>query len=295
MFVKPLTPDSIVIGAPAKVNLFLEVLQRRPDGFHEINSLFQAVSLFDRLVFKKKTDPGISLTINQPGLIPDDDNNLIAKAYRAVASRHDLPSGLEVGVEKNIPVSAGLGGGSSDAAATILAAKLLFDLPLDRYEMAEIGLEVGSDVPFFFGTGQALVSGRGEILTDSEFPTDYWLVLVTPDLAVSTAEAYAELRRGLTKPKEPFSLRRCETMEAFIASLSESGNDFEAGHLKRYPALTSIFALLSKRGAVLTRMSGSGPTCFGLFKNAPEIVKDNKSGWESWQVAIVRPISLPGN
>ncbi|MBU0984586.1 MAG: 4-(cytidine 5'-diphospho)-2-C-methyl-D-erythritol kinase, partial [candidate division Zixibacteria bacterium] len=211
---KRISTGSVVIGAPAKVNLFLEVLSRREDGYHDINSLFQAVSLFDRLRIRRlPAESGVRLSLDGPDSVPTDERNLVCRAYNLMRDRFDLQDGLEVDLEKNIPVAAGLAGGSADAAATILACSVLFDLQLEYTDMALLGQEIGSDVPFFFSRGQALVTGRGEQITATNFPTDYWLVLVTPNLHISTAESYARLRTGLTKSRVPFTLEGCRTSE----------------------------------------------------------------------------------
>ncbi|MCX6836148.1 MAG: 4-(cytidine 5'-diphospho)-2-C-methyl-D-erythritol kinase, partial [candidate division Zixibacteria bacterium] len=146
MFVKRISERSVTVGAPAKINLDLRVLGRRPDGYHDIDSLFQAVSLFDRLKITRldnSTDVRISLvhSVN----LPTDDSNLIAQAFRLMQLRFGLTGGLDVELEKNIPIAAGLGGGSADGAATILACQILFDLPPARAEMAAMSAEIGSD------------------------------------------------------------------------------------------------------------------------------------------------------
>jgi 4-diphosphocytidyl-2-C-methyl-D-erythritol kinase len=294
MFVKKISFGQVVIGAPAKVNLFLEVLDKREDGFHNINSLFQAVSLFDRLRFRRtKAHKGAALSLTRPSNLPTDENNLIVKAFNLLRDRFDITDGLDVELEKNIPVAAGLAGGSSDGAATILAGAILFDLPLDYAEMADLGLELGSDLPFFFSHGQALVGGRGEKVRETSFPADYWLVLVTPNMAISTAEAYAQLSLRLTKSRIPFSLERCNTPQELVKSLGLTGNDFEEVHLKSYPELRRIRSELLDRGALLARISGSGPSVFGFYSDAPDIDGGNLAGRDDWRTTTVRPVTLP--
>ncbi|MEW6050767.1 MAG: 4-(cytidine 5'-diphospho)-2-C-methyl-D-erythritol kinase [Candidatus Zixiibacteriota bacterium] len=293
MFVKRIDSDRVVIGAPAKLNLFLEVLERRPDGYHNINSLFQTVSLFDRMKVTKGTGSGIDLQlIGSSAGIGALDDNLVTKAYRLMAEKFDAVRGIRVELEKNIPIGAGLGGGSSDAAATILACNLLFDLRLSRDQMARMGIRIGADLPFFFGRGQALVSGRGEIVRDIELPTDYWIVLITPSFQVSTAASYAQLDLGLTVAREPFSLPSCRTADELIGSLALAGNDFEANHLVSYPEIRKVRDWLLARRALLARMSGSGPTVFGIYLAAPETEQDNVEGWGDWRLHTVRPITL---
>ncbi|MFH2048735.1 MAG: 4-(cytidine 5'-diphospho)-2-C-methyl-D-erythritol kinase [bacterium] len=284
--------NSLSLKTPAKVNLFLEVLNKRPDGYHNINSLFQAVSLFDNLTFELTDNSDISLTISNTNDLKPDKNNLICRAFQMMKENFDLKKGLLITLEKNIPIAAGLAGGSSDAAATILACNILYDLKLSYREMAELGLKLGSDIPFFFSAGQALVTGRGENIEETSYPTDYHMVLVTPDIAISTAESYSRLRMNLTKSGDPFILPRCEAVKKFIDYLSGSRNDFERVHLESYSQLSRIKDDLKKFGAGLVRMSGSGPTVFGIFEKIPEREEFNTSGWGNWLTNVVRPITL---
>ncbi len=292
MFVKKITSDEIVIETPAKINLFLEVLNKRADGFHNINSLFQAISLFDKLHFKVLTQPRLTLEIPGDELLPIDDNNLIVKAYNFMRDKFQLTKGLHVVLSKEIPIAAGLAGGSSDAAATILACNLLFDLELTPEGMAGCGLHIGSDLPFFFSSGQALVTGQGEIIEDTSYPLDYELVIVKPKLSISTAESYSALKRDLTKQKNPFKLGSCRTVDRYITSLNGAGNDFEEVHLLSYPEIRKIKDGLLLAGAVLVRMSGSGPCVFGIFNKLPDNKEDLNMSNSDWNIFFVKPIRL---
>ena len=293
MFVKRTPEGSLVIGAPAKLNLFLEILGKRADGYHNLHSLFQAVSLFDRLTFSPIPETTVRLTVSGNDCIPVGEDNTICKAYNSFREHCRLDQGLEVTLEKNIPTGAGLGGGSSDAAVTILACNILFNKKLKYPDMARIGLKVGSDVPFFFSGGQAIVMGRGELIRESDYPTDYWALLVAPRLSISTAASYAGLNLPLTGAKEPSSLRSSRSVGELINSLRLTGNDFERGHLETYPVLGTIRDALYKRGATLVRMSGSGSTMFGIFETIPEGTNEHEFEQESWQVNLVRPVVLP--
>ncbi len=292
MFIKRLSEESLVIGAPAKVNLFLEVLGKRPDGYHNINSLFQAVSLFDRLRFYRTNGPGVTLEFTTDCDLPTNESNLISMAYDVVKHRHGISGGLRVELEKNIPIAAGLAGGSADAAATIVACNILFDLGLSRDHMTEIGLEVGSDLPFFFTQGQAIVRGRGEVIEEVSLPTDYWLLLITPNFGISTAKSYGDLKRDLTKPKNPIKLSRCAAVEELVAQLSSVGNDFEEVHLQSHPVLGRLKNGLIECGAMLARLTGSGPTMFGIFNGVPNISRGDNFRQGDWQIHTVMPISL---
>lgn len=296
MFCSTISNDQLVIGAPAKINLFLEVLNRREDGYHNINSLFQAVSLFDRLAVKRVRDSEeISLWLSDrsstgAGLDCGPDN-LICRTFTLMKQRFGFAGGLEVELDKQIPVAAGLAGGSTDAAACIYAVNELYRLGLQRPAMAALGAEIGSDVPFFFSSGQALVRGRGELIEEVELPLDYWVVLVTPPVTISTAAAYRSLGMSLTNPKNPFNLPRCETVGELVNALSLSANDFEEGPLLSSEGHQKIKKGLLGCGAELARLSGSGPTVFGLFSSPPSEECIGNAG--AWHVITVRPIALP--
>ncbi len=295
MFVKAESDRSIVIEAPAKINLFLDVLNKREDGFHDINSVFQAVSLYDRLEFTATDSPGITIRLARESEVPTGEDNLIARAYKLMADEFGLDKGLDVVLEKKIPVAAGLGGGSADGAATILACNRLYGLGLSKETMMKLSERIGSDLPFFFTRGQALVSGRGEVIEEVELPTDYWIVLVNPGWEISTAQAYKALKRGLTRSKNPFNLATCRRAEELVRLLDLSGNDFEKVHLKTYPELGRIQEGLLRSGASLARMTGSGPTFFGIFNKAPEIREGALLRQGNWQLFTVLPVTMPAH
>ena len=294
MLVQESTDTHLILNTPAKVNLFLEVLNKRPDGYHTINSLFVAVSLFDTLKFARTDSSGISLTVSSDELLPTGGENLVVRSWEMMCERFGLSGGLSVKLSKRIPIAAGLAGGSSDASATTLACNHLFKLGLSYEQMAKISAEIGSDCPFFFSTGCSSVGGRGEIIEPCEIPIDFWLVLVKPAVAVSTATAYGQLGRGLTNYKPPFKLPSCRTVEDLAKALALTGNDFEPVQFSAHRELIAIRDRLIGSGALLTRMSGSGPTMFGLFREEPDEQKfaDFKRG--NWQLHTVRPISLLG-
>ncbi len=281
------------IDAPAKINLFLEVLRRREDGYHDINSALQAVSLFDRLSFRVTAQPGISIEVLGNADLSPGEDNLVTRSFNMMRSRFDFKRGLSVALHKRIPVAAGLGGGSSDAAATILACNLLFNLGLSRSRMSELSLEIGSDLPFFFSHGQALVRGRGEIVEEISLPLNYWLLLVNPGIAISTAASYAALKMDLTKRQDGFSLPDCRDVQALVGALQLSGNDFEGVHRESCPVLESVRATLLDSGALLARMSGSGPTMFGVFGEAAKARSSLKFNPGRWQHCTVKPITWP--
>ena len=294
MFVKRISKKSLVVDTPAKLNLYLKILGKRTDGYHDIDSLFQAVSLFDRIQFTiVENSAGVDIRLANKVDLPTDNSNLITRAFQLMKNRFGLKTGLEVKLEKNIPIAAGLGGGSADGAATILACRALFDLPLSFGEMAELSLEIGSDLPFFFSNGQAHVTGRGEKIEEIELPTNYWFVLITPALAISTADAYRSLRLPLTKTAIPRSIRGWKVPGDMVKWLADTGNDFEPVQIEAFEQLRQIKNDLLDSGAVLTRMSGSGATVFGIYFNKPEFDGDRFFCDSDWIISTVRPIRLP--
>jgi 4-diphosphocytidyl-2-C-methyl-D-erythritol kinase len=285
--------DAIKVKAPAKINLFLKVIGKRPDGYHDIWSWFQAIDLFDHLTLIKRRESGFKIEVSGEFTAPADESNTVWKACNLFFERFDLPGGLEISLEKHIPTEAGLGGGSADAAATIYAVNRLYGLDLSTGVMAETGLEIGSDMPFFFSSGQAEITGRGENIRNIELPTDYYVVLIKPGFGLSTAEGYRLLKMDLTRPMGGIKLLRCKNFKAMVDAISEHENDFERVQFDRFPELAQIKRELASAGAQVTRMSGSGPTIFGLFDKLPERGIVQRIAGGSWLARGLRPISLP--
>jgi 4-diphosphocytidyl-2-C-methyl-D-erythritol kinase len=293
MFFREISDTSVTIDAPAKVNLFLEILNRRSDGYHNINSVFQAVSLYDRIELTVTDQPGVSIELVGERALTIGNDNLIAAAFHLIQKRFGIRQGLKARLLKRIPIAAGLGGGSADGAATILACNILFGLGLGWLQLIDLARHLGSDVPFFLTRGQARVTGRGDIVEEIELPTDYHMVLVNPAFELSTSESYAQLKRALTMYKNPFNLAPCARAGDLVRSLGLTSNDFEEVHLKSYPELGRIKEGLLRSGASLARMTGSGPTIFGIFFGAPETLKGENLDWGNWQVYTVMPVTLP--
>lgn len=262
---------TVLIKAPAKVNLYLKVLGRREDGYHQILSLMQMVGLYDFLAFREERSE-IHLTV-EDGLLPADRSNLIIRAAEALqgaaSSKGERPKGASIRLTKQIPIAAGLGGGSSDAAATLIGLNRLWGLRWPRERLAELGATLGSDVPFFLYGPTAWASGRGEQIEPAGSTGPGWMVLVNPGFTVSTAWVYQEFSRklGLTKRGREITINK------FIAhrpSLREifhrPHNDLEEVTLEAFPQLTQIKKELLRLGGKGILMSGSGPTLFALFK-----------------------------
>jgi len=265
--------------APAKINLFLHVLRKRPDGYHDLASVMQQISICDELEFKLCPE-GINLSC--PGTdLPTDDNNLIYRAARALFSFTGYKGGAEIILHKKIPSAAGLGGGSSDAATTLLALNDLCSLNVSQDKLLRIGAKLGADVPFFIFGRTAYAAGIGdELQVISEMPK-LNLVLINPAFPLSTKAVYEGLNLTLTKErKNSYSIPRFYVVDDVIR---EMHNDLESVSLRMHPELNDFKQMLIKEGALGALMSGSGPTLFGIFA-------DEKSAREARE-AIVKKVS----
>ena len=258
--------DSNNLVAPAKINVRLEIIGKREDGFHEIRSIMGTVGLYDTISLSK-TPAGITLTSSGSDEIPLDNKNLAFKAASLIISEAKVAGGVAISLKKCIPVASGLGGGSSDAAATMKGINELYDLKCSLRQLMELGVRIGADVPFFFSEGATFVTGIGEKLSPIELSPPFWVLLVTPPIAVSTAWAYGQFR--LLPQDETF------TFPAKIDLLKLGKeilyNDFERVVIPHFPEIAKIKKALENLGAWGALMSGSGPTVFGLFFNEEEV------------------------
>jgi 4-diphosphocytidyl-2-C-methyl-D-erythritol kinase len=276
----------LVLWASAKVNLALEVLGKRSDGYHEIATVMQAVDLRDRLTLESAQT--LSFRSDDPGL-PTDERNLVVRAARLLRERAGVEAGARIELSKRIPVAAGLGGGSSDAAATLWGLNRLWRLRWTRARLMALGTELGMDVPFFLAGGPALATGRGERLEAVRAPAGYALVLVNPRVALSTREVYERVPAGWRA--EPTGIRRMlEALETknvtrVAAALT---NTLEGVVEPILPAVGRMKAALMAAGALGVLMSGSGPTVFGVARSldhARQIRRRvNRADWTCWAV-----------
>lgn len=261
------------VAAPAKVNLILRVLDRQSDGYHTIWSVMHRVGLEDEVAVTVWPDStGVTLTCDDPAL-PTDHRNLVWRAASLVLERIGRPLGVTISLTKRIPVSAGLGGGSSDAAATILALNRLLELGWSCTDMARMGEILGSDVPFFFCGPSALVSGRGELVTPFTLQGQRWLVLVHSGFPIPTKWAYERLsafRRSAPPLSESIARlgQQAEVTWDEVIPLME--NDFEPVLFPVHGVLGAIKTELLRAGAEAALLSGSGATVFGVFRTEGE-------------------------
>jgi 4-diphosphocytidyl-2-C-methyl-D-erythritol kinase len=292
---------TVRINAPAKVNLVLRVLDRRPDGYHNLWSVMQTVGLEDELYVGLSARAGVRLQCDEAG-VPTDGRNLVVRAAAAVLARAGLsegrPPGVEIHLIKRIPVSAGLGGGSSDAAATIIALNALLGLGWSRETMGGVGAPLGSDVPFFLFAPSALVRGRGEDVTAVSVTGTRWIVLVNPGFPIETRWAYEQLSAGRTGvPPLSEALRRIDgggavSWEQAVALME---NDFEAALVPTHGVLGQIKQQLLAAGAEAALLSGSGATVFGVFRDKPAAVRAQQAlgRTEGWRVFAVPAGTAP--
>ena len=268
----------VTVENPAKINLFLKVCHRRSDGYHEIETLMQKIDLVDRVRLEAGGD---TIRLACPGSdLPEDEGNLAFRAARLLLAKGGVESGVDIVLEKRIPVAAGLGGGSSDAAAVLSGVNLLFDLGLDQGELLGLGRQLGADVPFFVtGYRAAWATGIGDRLTEAA-PLDdgCLLVLVNPGFHVSTRWVYESF--ALTTGDNPYILARdwsgpqqqngVEKNPRQSANSLELFNDLEAVTVNKFPEIGDIKCELLATGAEKVLMSGSGPTVFGIFGSTGE-------------------------
>jgi 4-diphosphocytidyl-2-C-methyl-D-erythritol kinase len=264
----------IRILTPAKVNLILRVLDRRADAYHNLWSVMETVELVDELTLRLIPDSiEIRLSCDDP-VLPTDDRNLVVRAARRVLDRarqqqaQGRPIGVDIHLRKRIPVGAGLGGGSSNAAGTISGMNHLLGLGWSAEEMAKIGAELGSDVPFFFYAPTAQIRGRGDEVAQLELHGERWVVLVNPGFPIDTRWAYGELAAHrttslpLSEAHQGLAARRAIRWDEIIPLME---NDFEAALTRSHPILADVKAQLLAAGAEAALLSGSGSTVFGLF------------------------------
>ena len=256
--------DQISVRAPAKINLALDIKGLQADGYHQLETIMQSVSLCDH-IYLKKTNHGIKLTNSVPGL-PEDNHNLAYRAAELIFNQYYRNGSIEIHIDKKIPVAAGLAGGSTDAAAVIKGINLLFGLGLDYPQLLELARAIGSDVPFCLKGGTAFAYGRGDQLVQLPDLKKTWLVLVTPPKEVLTAVVYQQydlIKPELTIPME--DLKRIIKNGQNIYWNEGWNNVLEPVTAGLIGDITEIKEMLKEMGAIFTMMSGSGPTVFGVM------------------------------
>ncbi|GKU77099.1 4-(cytidine 5'-diphospho)-2-C-methyl-D-erythritol kinase [Paenibacillus sp. L3-i20] len=257
--------------APAKINLLLDVLRKRDDGYHEVEMIMTMVDLADRLEMQELPRDTIMLT-SQVGYIPLDEKNLAFQAARLIKERYGVSKGVYIHLDKKIPVAAGLAGGSSDAAAALRGLNRLWGLGISEDELCLLGAELGSDVPFCVTGGTAIARGRGEKLEPIHSPPQCWVVLAKPPINVSTADVYGRMRANDLK-SHPSIKGMKDALErgSFHDMCGGLGNVLETVTLDLHPEVMQLKESMIRLGADGVLMSGSGPTVFGLVSKEAKL------------------------
>ncbi len=275
--------NQCVRKAYAKINLGLDVIDRLENGYHVVKMVMQTVGIYDVLTLKKIPE-GIVVTTDN-GELPTDDNNLIYKAARLMREAYDITEGVSIHLEKNIPIAAGMAGGSTDAAATFWGMNELFNIGATMEELQKLGVKVGADVPYCIMGGTALAEGIGEILSPLPAPPECFLVVAKPDINVSTKYVYEHLDdEGVEKHPDIDGMIEALKDGDLQGIVSRLGNVLETVTVKKHDIISTIKQCMLKQGALGSLMSGSGPTVFGIFTDA-EYAQKAKAEIERQQLA----------
>ena len=261
--------DEISLKALAKINIGLDVLRRREDGYHDVKMIMQTVGIYDQICLNREKTPGIRVKTNL-FYLPDNENNLVYKAAKLLMDEFSIEDGVSIDLNKYIPVAAGMAGGSSDAASVLYGMNKMFSLGLSQDELMRRGVKIGADVPYCIMRGTALAEGIGEILTPLPPMPACFVLVAKPGISVSTKFVYENLHANDLRPEQH------PDIDAAIAGIRAGdlkataqamGNVLELVTAREYPVIEEIKNFMKKRGALNAMMSGSGPTVFGLFEN----------------------------
>lgn len=257
--------------AYAKINLSLDVLKKRDDGYHEVEMIMQQVDLHDILTFEE-IESGIEIICNDKR-VPTDKSNLIYKAYEVIKQKYSINKGVRIYLEKNIPIAAGLAGGSSDAAQTLIGISKLWNLEINDIELMEMGVSIGADIPFCIFGGTGFARGIGEHISGITSFKNNIILLAKPDIDVSTKEVYEKLNfRNVDHPDTDSLLKAIEKKDIkFIANNMK--NVLETVTIKKHPIINNIKKQMIECEAMGSMMSGSGPTVFGIFETKEQAEK----------------------
>ena len=259
--------NKIKLRAMAKINLGLDVVKRREDGYHEVRMIMQTIKMYDKITIRKRDDNEIKVKTNLYYL-PTDENNLVYKAAKLILEKYEVGQGVEITLEKFIPVAAGMAGGSSDAAAVLYGINKIFKLRATKNELMELGVKIVADFPYCLMRGTALAEGIGEKLTPLKAVPKTTILIAKPSFGVSTKFVYENLVLDENTPHPDIDGIIDSINEGDIYSLSDRiGNVLETVTAKEYPQIEEIKNIMKQNGALNALMSGSGPTVFGIFDN----------------------------
>lgn len=265
--------DKITVKTYGKINLYLEVIKKREDGYHELQMVMQSIGLYDTVSVKETENDEIRIYTNSP-YIPRDDGNIAVQAAKLIKEEFQIEKGVEITIDKKIPVAAGLAGGSANAAGVLKGLNALWNLDLSEEKLGNLGLRLGADVPFSVMEGAAIAEGIGEELTPIAGLKNTWLVLCKPGISVSTPEVYKELDASLLE-RRPLSKEFLTAIEnRDLRYISKNMyNALESVTLKKHAVIDDIKKKMMQYNAIGTMMTGSGPTVFGIFKDQDKAKK----------------------
>ena len=286
--------DTLQLKAYAKINLGLDVLGVREDGYHEVKMIMQTVKLFDKLTFHLLDEDVIRIRTNL-GFLPVNENNLVYKAVKLLKDTYHIQKGMDIDLFKCIPVAAGMAGGSTDCAAALVGASKLFGLHLDKQTLMELGVSLGADVPYCVLRGTALSEGIGEILTPLPPIPDCYILIAKPPVSVSTKFVYEHLdaKKNIEHPDIDGMVEAIKKGN-LKGITSRFGNVLESVTIPEYPVIDDIKHIMLSNGAMNSLMSGSGPTVFGMFEDeekARQIARMIREKELSNQVYVVQPFN----
>lgn len=263
--------DKLELKARAKVNLGLDVCRKLENGYHEVKMIMQTVDIYDELIFCKRKEPDIILAVDSKDTLGDISNNLIFRAAKLMKEYYGIKEGIEITLKKNIPVAAGMAGGSTDAAATMIAMNELFALKKTKEELMELAVRLGADIPFCILGGTALAEGIGEKLTSLPSPVQAVVLIAKPSIMVSTREVYENLHiEDIAYHPDIDGMIEALKAGSLEGMTSRMENVLENVTITLHPVISEIKKVMKEQGAINALMSGSGPTVFGIFKTQEE-------------------------
>jgi 4-diphosphocytidyl-2-C-methyl-D-erythritol kinase len=283
----------IKLKSPAKLNLYLRVINKRPDGYHDIETIFERIDIFDEIKLKRRKDSKIRVVCNHPD-VPEDSRNLAFKAVKVLQKDFRGTGGIDIIIKKRIPVAAGLGGGSSNAASVLLGLNRLWQLKLGKNQLLDYASRIGSDVPFFvIDKSFALGKGRGEKIIPLDKIGKFWHIVVIPPLKLYSKDIYSGLSLRLTKSRDNVNIITYALRNSDLSLLSKYiFNTLEYRVLRDYPVISKIKERLESLGVNTLLLSGSGPAVFGLIdsRKEGESLRSKLKKCKGWQVFVVRTL-----
>ena len=264
---------TLKLNAYAKINLGLDVVKKREDGYHEVRMIMQTINMYDHLTMNTLKEDKIVLSTNL-AFLPIDENNLVYKAVKLIKEKHNIKTGVSIQLEKHIPVAAGMAGGSTDCAAALVGMNQLFDLKLSQQTLMDYGVTLGADVPYCILRGTALSEGIGEILTPLPPVPQCHVLIAKPPIHVSTKFVYENLKLNELKTHPDIDGMIEAIKEHNLSGIANRlGNVLETVTIPEYPEIATLKQLMLEAGAINSLMSGSGPTVFGLFEKEEDAKK----------------------